>query len=258
MKFKDFKIGQKIITGFSLIAFIALVIGIIGMISMRNVGNSFHAVSDVRLPSIQYLGEMEVYIERVQRGYVDLLNPQLDRGEREQFLRQISTARAGYQKAQEAFAPLEQTKEEEMVYNEYLKQAEAWRNFNMQNVDRLHNRVLEIDILNPMLVVKNMEMFMKDHYALELQAINAIQDGTTFEGGESEKTCNFGQWLPDFTTQNASINANIRDMRQHHGDFHNAVHRIKNYINQGNRQAAQTHFREVMEPAAQGVFNNLS
>ncbi len=257
MKFKDFKIGRKIITGFSLIAFIALVIGVIGMTSMRNVGNSFNAVSDIRLPSIQYLGEMEASLERVQRGYVDLLNPQLDRAQREQFLRQISAARANYQKAQEAFAPLEQTNEEERVYNEYLKNAEAWRNFNIQNVDRMHNRLLEIDLLNPMEVVKNLEMFMKDHYALELQTINAIQDGTTFEGGESEKTCNFGQWLPDFTTQNASINANIRDMRQSHADFHNAVHRIKNHINQGNIQAAQTHFQEVMEPSAEGVFTNF-
>jgi methyl-accepting chemotaxis protein len=257
MKFKDFKIGQKIITGFSLIAFIALVIGIIGMISMRNVGNSFNAVSDVRLPSIQYLGEMEVYIERVQRGYVDLLNPQLDRAERDQFLRGISAARANYQKSQEAYAPLEHSKEEEMVYNEYLKNAETWRNYNMQNVDRLHNRLLEIDLLNPMGVVKNLEMFMKDHYALEIQVVNAIQDRTTFEGGENDKACNFGKWLPDFTTQNASINANIRDMREHHGEFHNAAHQIKNYINQGNIQAAQTHFRDVMEPAGQEVFNNF-
>jgi methyl-accepting chemotaxis protein len=192
MKFKDFKISQKIVTGFSLIAFIALVIGIIGMIGMRNVGNSFNAVSDVRLPSIQYLGEMEVYLERTQMGYVELLNPQLDRAEREAILRKIQTNRGSYLKAQEAFAPLEQTNEEERLYNEYLEQLAAWRNFNVENIGRMHDRLMEIDLLNPMEVVKDLESFMKDHRKLQVDILNAVQNETTFEGGESDKECNFG------------------------------------------------------------------
>ncbi|MDA3897353.1 MAG: methyl-accepting chemotaxis protein [Desulfobacteraceae bacterium] len=258
MKFKDFKIGQKIITGFSLIGCISLIIGVIGMIGMRNVDNSFNAVSDVRLPSIQYLGQMEVYFERVHMGYVDLQNPQLDRGGRDQILRDISSARASYKEFQEAYASMKQSDEEERLYNDYLKKSEAWRNFNIQNVDRFHNRLLEIDLLNPMLVVKNLEMFMKDHYALQIKVMNAIQDRATFEGGENDKACNFGKWLPDFITQNASINANIRDMREYHAEFHDAVHRIKNFINQGHFEAAQKHYREAMEPSAQGVFNNFA
>ena len=257
MSFKDFKIGKKVITGFGSISAIALIIGIIGMISMSNVGESFNAVSDVRLPSIQHLGQMEANLEKAQRGYVKLLDTQLDREEREEVLRDIQSAREAYQKANEAFAPLEQTENEAQVYNEFMNQLEEWRSINTHKVDRVHERLLDIDIMNPMQLVKNLEMFMKDHYLLELQVANAIDQGTTFEGGESHKTCNFGGWLPDFTTENMSINSEIQDMREHHKVFHDAVHEIKNYINQGNMNQARQHYNNVMMPSAEEVFSSF-
>ncbi|MFW6389359.1 MAG: MCP four helix bundle domain-containing protein, partial [Marinilabiliaceae bacterium] len=257
MSFKDFKIGKKIILGFALISAIALIIGIIGMVSMGNVGSSFHAVSDVRLPSIQYLGRMEVKLDQVQRGYSQLLDTELEREEREQILREIQANREAYIKAQEAFAPLEQTDNEAQVYNELVSQIEEWRNVNMHKVDRMHERLLEIDVLDPMEMVKNLEMFMKDHYIIQLQVSNALDQGTTFEGGESHETCNFGAWLPDFSTENMSINSEIQDMREHHVTFHDAVHEIKNHINQGNIDQARQHYNDVMVPAADEVFNSF-
>jgi len=74
MNFKNLKTGTKILTGFLLVVLIAVIIGVIGLMSLRNVGNSFHEVSDVRMPSIQYLGNMESNLEALQRGYVQLLD----------------------------------------------------------------------------------------------------------------------------------------------------------------------------------------
>ncbi|MFO8002509.1 MAG: methyl-accepting chemotaxis protein [Marinilabilia sp.] len=255
MSFKDFKIGKKIITGFALISGIALIIGVIGMVSMGNVGNSFHAVSDVRLPSIQYLGQMEANLERAQRGYVKLLDTEMSREERENVIREIQSAREAYQNSNEAFAPLEQTENEAQVYNQFMEELEDWRNINTHKVDRVHERLMDIDIMNPMELTKNLEMFMKDHYILQVKVSNALDQGTTFEGGESHETCNFGAWLPDFTTENMSINSNIQDMREHHKEFHEAVREIKSHINQGNVNEARQHYNDDMRPSADGVFN---
>lgn len=255
MKFKDLKIGTKILTGFLLVLLIAVVIGVIGILGLRNVANSFHEVSDVRMPSVQYLAGMETNLERLQQGYTKLLDNNLSRAEREEVLADISNYRAEYVRNNELFAPLDQTEEEARVYDEMLQHLETWRNINTQQLERLHDELLRIDLLNPMEVNRDLEQFMKDHYALQVETVNAIQNMDSFEGGEDATACNFGQWLPDFKTQNTEINRNMNNMMGDHDDFHAAVHRIKQFIREGNQQAAMQHYQEVMIPAANNVFN---
>ncbi len=255
MKFKDLKTGTKILTGFLLVVLIAVIIGIVGLLGLRNVGHSFHEVTDVRMPSIIYLGEMEVNIELVQQGYFRLLDTQLSRADREEILRGIDQARAAYGRANELFAPLEQTDEEARLYRQSMQELDTWRNINTQQVDRMHAELMQIDLMNPMEINRDLEEFMKDHYALQVQTVNAIQTMRTFDGGDDATACNFGRWLPDFRTTNQEINRNMRDMMSHHDNFHAAVHRIKQLIQQGNQDAAYRHYQDVMIPSAENVFN---
>src|SRR6056297_3575313 len=254
MNFKNLKTGTKILTGFLTVVLIAVIIGVIGLMSLRNVGNSFHEVTDVRMPSIQYLGQMENSIEKVQEGYYRLLDLTLTRSERENILKEIQDSREEYMHYNELFAPLDQTEEEERVYNETMAKLGEWRDINAQQVDAEHADVMEIDLMNPTAVVRNLERFMKDHYALELQAINNIQKGQVFDGGDDPTQCNFGKWLTDFETDNEIINAGLRDLRADHDAFHAAVGQIQQYIRQGNNTAALNHYTNVMMPAAENVF----
>ena len=255
MNFKNLKTGTKILTGFSLVVLIAIVIGVIGLLSLRNVGNSFHEVSDVRMPSIQYLGQMQHSIEKVQEGYYRLLDVSLTRSERENILKEIQDNRQKYIHYNELFAPLDQTKEEEKVYNETMAKLADWRDINAEQVDAEHDDVLELDLMNPIAVVRDLERFMKDHYALEVKAINAIQKGQVFDGGDDPTQCNFGKWLPDFDTDNQKINDGLADLKSHHDDFHAAVGQIKRYIRQGKNNAALDHYNNEMIPAAENVFH---
>jgi len=254
MNFKNLKTGTKILTGFLTVVLIAVIIGVIGLMSLGNVGKSFHEVSDVRMPSIEYLGQMEVNIERVQQGYYRLLDLTLTRSEREEILKQIQKAREEYVHYNDRFAPLDQTEEEAKVYNETMQKLGDWRDINSQQVDAEHANVMDIDLMNPIAVVRDLERFMKDHYALEVQAINAIQMGQTFEGGDDPTQCNFGKWLPEFETENQKINAGLADMKADHDAFHAAVGQIKQYVRQGNTNAAMDHYKNAMMPAARNVF----
>lgn len=254
MNFKNLKTGTKILTGFLTVVLIAVIIGIIGLASLRDVGKSFHAVSDVRLPSVQYLGQMENSIEKVQEGYYRLLDLSLTRSEREQILQDITAAREEYLHYNELFAPLEQTEEEERLYDETMQSLAQWRDINSEKVDAEHNDVMDIDLMNPTAVVRDLEKFMKDHYALEVKAVNAIQQGQVFDGGDDPTQCNFGKWLPKFETDNEKINAGLSDLRADHDAFHAAVNQIKQYIRQGNNNAALDHYRNAMMPAAENVF----
>lgn len=255
MNFKNLKTGTKILTGFLLVVLIAVIIGVIGILGLRNVGHSFHEVTDVRSPGIYNLGEMEVNIERVMQGYFKLLNNNLTRAERETILADINTDRGNYLRASEAFDALPKTEEEERLYRQSIQELNVWRNINVQQVDRLHAELMNIDLMNPMEVNRDLEEFMKDHYALQVQTVNAIQNMRTFDGGDDATRCNFGRWLPDFRTNNAEINRNMRDMMADHDEFHASVHRIKQFIQQGNQDAAYRQYQQVMVPAAENVFN---
>lgn len=255
MNFKNLKVGAKILTGFLVVILIAVIIGIIGLMGLRNVGTSFQDVAGNRLPGVQLLGDMEANLERVQKRYVQLLDNQLSRAQREQILQDIATHRAAYQRSNELFDALPKTEEEQRLYRQLLQNIETWRNINIQQVDRMHDELMAIDLLNPMQTNRDLEQFMKDHYALQVQTVNAIQTLRMFDGGDDATRCNFGQWLPDFRTSNAEINRNMRDMMAHHDNFHAAVHRIKQLIQQGSRDAAYRQYTDVMIPAAENVFN---
>jgi methyl-accepting chemotaxis protein len=144
MKLERMKLGTKIMGGFALITAILLIVGVMGYVEVKSVSKSFHAVSDVRLPSIKYLAQIETNLERLQKGYYKLLSQNLTLSEREKTLAEIANYRINYIKANEAFAPLEQSAEESIVYAELLRSVTEWREFNVNQVDKLNNQLMTL------------------------------------------------------------------------------------------------------------------
>lgn len=256
MNFKDLKIGQKIIAGFSAITLITVVVGIIGLFSLQNVGKSFHAVSNVNMPSVRYLLDIEANIEQLMVSMRTLLNPNLTSEQRVAELRSVAKSREIYNHAIDEFKKLPQTDEEAIIWNSFLESVRGWRALNEQfasDVDRLNI----LDIHYPMEFLKNLERFEKDHYALQVRVANALQTGQTFEGGDDHTACNLGVWIPTLHTSNASINAAIADMRGDHNVFHQSVHDMMELIEKGNRAAAMNIYKTKMLPSADEVFKHF-
>jgi len=255
MNFRNLKTGTKILSGFSLVALIAAIIGIIGVVSLNNVGKSFHEVSEVRMPSVEYLGKMEANLEKTQKGYVELLDNNLTRSERRDILENIGEYRSKYQHYNELFAPLDQTEEEASVYDEMLNELKKWREINVQKVEKRHEDFMKRDIMAPMKMEKNIEQFMKDHYALQVKVMNAIQRMEPFRGGDDHTACNFGHWMNEYNTNNDVINRVTSEMDESHRSFHDAVSTINQYIRQGDREAAMAYYRNNMVSAQEEVFS---
>jgi methyl-accepting chemotaxis protein len=258
MKFKNLKTRTKILSGFLLIVLIAVAIGIIGLMSLNNVGNSFHKVSDTRMPAVEYLGKMETYLEKTQKGYVKLMDNNLTRSERIEILQQIEESRSEYQRYNELFAALDHTEKEAGLYDELLTELERWRKINVQNVESQHEDLMEKDIMDPMELNRDIEGLIGDHYALQVKTMNAIQNMEFFEGGNDHTECNFAKWLDDFDSNNEVIKREINEMTAAHKNFHDAVGTIQQYIRAGNRQGAMNHYRNNMVPAEEEVFNHFS
>ncbi|MFW5945143.1 MAG: methyl-accepting chemotaxis protein [Bacteroidota bacterium] len=255
MNFRNLKTGTKLLSGFSLVVLIAVIIGVIGLVSLDNVGNSFHEVSDVRMPSIEYLGKMESNMEQTQKGYVELLDNNLTRAQRREILEDIDEYRSQYQHYNELFAPLDQTEEEARVYDELLNELENWRETNVQEVENRHEDFMERDIMDPKTIHKNIEQFMKDHYALQVDAMSAIENMESFRGGDDHTACNFAQWLDEYNTNNDVINRVTTDMEEAHRNFHDAVGTVNQYIQQGDQEAAMDHYVNELVPAEEEVFD---
>lgn len=254
LNFQNLKIGQKLLLGFLLVITILVIVGGIGFISLRNVAGSFKTVSENNLPSIQRVYEMEVYLEKLNKGYNNLLQISLTRTQRENLIKEIEQSRIAYVKAMNAYDAMAKTPEEQRYWEIFKDELNQYAEANRQ-IDRAHEEVLRIDVLNPLQLNRDLELFMKDHYALQVRTSNAIQSLTDFDGGDDHTACNFGHWLPEYKTDNQTISANFMGMRNDHQHFHAAVAKIKNHIKEGNRTAANNVYLGEMIPAAEKVFS---
>lgn len=253
MKFKDLKIGQKIITGFSAITAIALIVGVVGLVGLRNVGQSFHKVSDENMPSVMHLMDIESNIEQLMVSMRTILNPNLTSEARVAEMLSVEQNRAVYNQAIEAFQQLPHTEEETLVWSSFLESLGDWRALNEQFSTDLE-RLNRLDIHYPMEFLKNLELFEKDHYALQVRVANALQSGKAFEGGDDHTACNLGVWIPTLNTSNASINSSIANMQAHHNAFHSSVHDVMELIERGKIAVALGVYNRQMLPAADEVF----
>lgn len=253
MKFRDLKIGQKIITGFAAIAGIALIVGVIGLIGLRNVGYYFNDVAKEKMPAVVHLKEVEAGIENLMVAMRTLLNPNLTSQERANQIKAVREAREYYNNALVEFEKFPLDKEEEVLYSRFKAAVVEWRKANeafeadVEKLDRL-------DIHYPMEFLKDLERFEKDHYALQVRMANAIQTGAVFDGGDDHTACNLGRWIPNLKTTNSVVNTGIANMREHHNRFHRSVHDAMEQLRRGNRGTAQNIYMQQMLPAANEVF----
>ncbi|MGE0077425.1 MAG: methyl-accepting chemotaxis protein [Bacteroidales bacterium] len=253
MRINDLKIGTKILFGFGLVAIIALLVGLIGLISTGSVSKSFVTVAEVRLPSVDKLKEMEAAFEKLRVAHRTLLIPGLSEEDKQRQYKNADAAKVLYSQAIDEYGKLDKSIDENVLWNSFTEEFNNWEKTN-DNFEKLMKDIDNIGINNPVELLKNLERFEGDHYQLQLKAVNAIRYGHTIDGGDDPTACNLGHWLPTFSTSNSSINSAFNEMRQHHSLFHEAVHEIKNAVSRGQNSKAWNIYETQMVPEAEKVF----
>lgn len=257
MKLKDLKIGQKMMAGFMTVAFIALVVGLVGLLSLRNVANSFHQVSDQNLPGVQHLLDAEANIAFLMINMRSLLNPNLNASQRADLLEEIVASSTAYIAALEAYEHLHHSEEEVLLYDDFLLSLGNWRKLNegfAADVEQL----IEMDVQNPILMLKNLEVFEKEHYALELSLLKALRAGNSSGLGQGAASCSLGKWLSSFTTNNSNVNAWVQQLKEPHDRFHESARELARLLENGQEALALQVFSNQVEPAAEEVFASLT
>jgi methyl-accepting chemotaxis protein len=253
MKFKDFSIGGKITTGFLLISFIALVIGIVGFVGIRNVSTYFHNVADINMPSVEALQDIELALALVNEAHRTLLLPNLSPAQRDLQMKNIEEARRRQANAISKYEPLPKTAEELAKWSEFVQRRDQRRQMNIE-IEALLTEIGRMDVIYPMELLKNLERFRGDHYNLQVRIANSIRNGTVFDDGDDHTACNLGRWAPSFSTRNQGINAALNALNEPHRQFHQSVADIKQHIRRGSRDEAWRIYEAQMMPAANRVF----
>ena len=252
MKYRDLKIGQKLIASFALIASIALIVGIVGLVGLRSVGRSFHQVSDVNMPSVQHLMEIETSLEGLMVAMRTILNPNLTSNDRMTQLRIVGEMRERYTNAIEAYEKLPMSAEATVLWGRFRDAISQWRQMNegfQGDIERLNR----LDIHYPMAFLRDIGGFHRSQSEMQLGALTAIQTGRPFAGQNDHAQSDFGRWLLIHATTNPTINATISGMREYHVRLYRAISDINNAVQRGDRATANVIYQQELMTSVEAL-----
>ena len=126
---KNAKLSTKLIGGFVTLAVITLVVGAIGWWGISTTGGALTEVSKVRLPSTQGLmvmNEAQTAIQQIERT---LIIPEImtDEKLRQERFKNAEKAWTRVDQGWKIYEPLPQTKDEEVLWNQFKPAWEAWK-----------------------------------------------------------------------------------------------------------------------------------
>lgn len=251
--FKNVKLGSKLMLGFSLVALITLILGIIGYYGAIKNKEAINEIGVVRMPGVEATLDVEVSIQKIVRHLRTLLIQGLAIEDYERQYIEIDKERSKYKETFAIYDSLPKTHEESREWETFRKLVPEWIDINNKAL-ALHHEIAQIGIFNPDELLGQLQQFRGDHYALELKITDMILMGDNFDGGDDPTACNFGKWLMQFKTENQYLNELIQRLLEHHKKFHWSVNEIRNAVKSGEKENALKLFQREMKPAAQNVF----
>ncbi|RPH49325.1 MAG: hypothetical protein EHM85_14235, partial [Desulfobacteraceae bacterium] len=165
--FKNMKLGTKLIFGFSVVAVITLMMGILGYYGAVKSDKDIEEIGLVRLPSVDSLLIIEGKSESINGTVRTLLIPNLPEEIRKRQFDDIAKAREEYEKAWKTYESLPHTPEEAGIWKEFVPAWAAWREENSKFLESC----------------KKLDSLTEDagRYALELEKVSDMAFGSLLE-----------------------------------------------------------------------------
>ena len=125
--FKNMSIGTKLMISFLGVSGITLIVGLIGFFGVSKLGDNLEEVAVVRLPSIvglAYINEAQTAIQGTERT---MLLQGIDKKVFDTLKNDLDEAWADVAKGWKIYEPLPQTKDEELLWKEFVPAWEKWK-----------------------------------------------------------------------------------------------------------------------------------
>jgi methyl-accepting chemotaxis protein len=136
---RSMKLSTRLIGGFLVSALITLIVGFLGFRGVAQTDDALMEVAEVRLPSIVGLQIMALAQRDVQGRERTLMIPEIlnTPEEVERIIKLLEAGWAEAEKGWKIYEPLTQTKEEEILWNEFKPAWFEWKKDHQQCVDLL-------------------------------------------------------------------------------------------------------------------------
>ncbi len=251
---KRLKLGTKMMLGFSAVALITLILGVVGYYGAGKGQQSVQEIGTVRLPGVDSLLVIKGQAERARGTMRTLSLPGLSDDVRDRQFQNLAELRQVYEKAFETYESLPKTDQETQVWQRFVEAWNAWREQNNQYME-ITKQFDELGMRDPMLVGRQVESFAKDHYRVVQQVLSLMGLGHMFDGGDDHVACSMGNWLNEFKTDNPALKDAVQAMHEPHQLFHEAVKNIKTAYSQGEILKMRPIYQKEMLPAIDEVFH---
>lgn len=220
--YRNMKVGAKLLTGFIIVALIAGTVGVAGYWGLREVGN-------VRLPSVQYLLEMEADLASIEANENALMNAQLAYEYKQEIYRNLDAIKEDYEYHLSEFMKLPMTDAEERLWSQVQPAVNRFLDGHEEFL-RLSREVDSIGVEDPAMVQYQIALAQRDHYDWIWQVSESIRNDRAFTGELDGDQCGLGQWLREFETRSGQLQALITDIHGPHQQVHSTGAQINSLI----------------------------
>jgi methyl-accepting chemotaxis protein len=249
---QNVKLGTKLVGSFICVAIITSLTGYVGWKATTNLAATLNEIAQIQLAGIQSLLNIGKDLESIRVAQRTLLNPSNDKSTRQRQYENVAQLREHYQEAFQAYESLPHAPEEDALWKEFSQTLADWKKENDLSF-QYSKDIEQAGILDPMALRGDLERFRGENYRLMNQVSSSILSEVDFEGGEDSKLSAFGRWISAFSTDNAEINAIVKESAASLDSFHGCVKRIKQLIKAGDKEAATAVYRKELAPAAEEI-----
>jgi methyl-accepting chemotaxis protein len=256
MDVRNVPVAVKLIGGFLGVAFIALVVGLIGWRGATQIDRQMDDIASNHLPRIDNLLTMKAEIHQLVADIKTLLNPELNQEQRETLHGAIAQHRVNYKKSFDAFEARPMSPEISAEWKHFLDNISAWKKENDLFL-QASSDLEKTGILNPRALLENIQRFRGDHYNLMNKVDRLLSTVQPFEGGENAGECGLGKWMASYKTPNPVIQEALQRIAAVHSHFHENVKIVKNRVQTGDMETAAALFRNEMKAASESILDHF-
>ena len=245
---KQMKLGVKLILGFSAVALITLLLGIVGYYGAYQSGDTIHDIGTVRLNAVKSVLELKASVEEISRAQRTLLNAENTLNVRRQQYDIIRQASERSQRAGQAYRDLPKSPEEEREWNAFREISDQWRETIVEFM-ALNIEFDKLDILNPTLLISELESFRADTYNFQVRLFQIMYMPHLTDVGVQIADTIFGAWQEGFSTTNDNLKNIVDNLGRADSQLIQAGRTAQKAVLDGNMAEAEDEFQYGVIPA---------
>lgn len=224
-----FTLQKKLILGFSLVAAICAVVGLVGWYGLHQLKGNVRQIGTQDVPALREILALKGALSAIRASEQTLLNPALAIDKRTREYSHLEGVLLRADKSIEVYQKLRHSEQVRTGFAEFLK---AWQLLRA-DVDLFVQLSLKIDALqieNPQKLDAQLEGYFGSYKGWAAESVKSVLEQTPFEGNLDPQSAPFIQWLDGLQVANPQVHEAVNYLRLQIKDVYRAVGSISDFL----------------------------